>query len=409
MIEIILITILAIWVFIELIIKKIEIDVNKQFPWLIIKKDEKPSLSKIGLEKFFEHGYDSELGWVRKPNTSHEEIGKYGKTFWNIDEKGSRKNSFSKINNIKISCYGDSFTFCRQVNDNETWEYQLSKLSKTNVQNFGVGNYGIDQALLRLKREFSSNNTEIVLMGVVPDTISRILSMWKHYYEYGNTFGFKPKFKFNEGKLELLKNPIDDEEKFFRYGEKIPYIQKNDFFYKNKFKKEIINFPYSLTILKNFSRNFKIINFVNKIERRKSNNMNVKDIAWNPMEVIMKINLNWRIKLFTDENSLILLEEIIKEFVNYSAKKFVPIFMWLPQKDDILFIKENYHFYESFNQKLKNIDDLIFIDVTKYLIQEKNIDQLYSDNNEYGGHYSKEGNEKIAEIIFSELKNKKLV
>jgi len=410
MIEIILITILAIWIIIELITKKIVLNVNKQFQWLIVKKDEEPALSKIGLEKFFKHGYDSELGWIRKPNTSHKETGKYGKTLWSIDEKGARKNSFAKTNNTKISCYGDSFTFCRQVNDNETWEYHLSELLKTNVKNFGVGNYGIDQALLRLKREFPKNPTEFVVLGVVPDTISRILSMWKHYYEYGNTFGFKPKFKFNEGKLELLKNPIDEEEKFFRYRKKIPYIQQNDFFYKNKFKNEIIHFPYSLTILKNFSRNFEIIKWVNRIEKRKTNNMNVEEIAWNPMEVIMKINLEWRIKLFSNEYATILLEEIIKEFVNYSIlKKFTPIFIWLPQKDDILFIKQNYHFYENFNKKIQKMNDLTFIDVTKYLIQEKNIEQLYSDNNDYGGHYSKEGNGKIAEIIFSELKNKKLI
>ena len=37
-----------------------------------------------------------------------------------------------------ISCYGDSFTFCRQVNDDETWEHYLSKKLKTNVKNFAV-------------------------------------------------------------------------------------------------------------------------------------------------------------------------------------------------------------------------------------------------------------------------------
>ena len=45
--------------------------------------------------------------------------------------------------NIKsnILCFGDSFTFCRQVNDNETWEYYLSELENTNVKNFGVGRF----------------------------------------------------------------------------------------------------------------------------------------------------------------------------------------------------------------------------------------------------------------------------
>ena len=43
---------------------------------MIIGKDETPKLSKEGLEKFFEHSYDEELGQVRKPKTSHEEKGK---------------------------------------------------------------------------------------------------------------------------------------------------------------------------------------------------------------------------------------------------------------------------------------------------------------------------------------------
>jgi len=411
MFEIVLIiAILGIIILIELIVKKIILDTNKKFQWLIVKKDEKPVLDKNGLEKFFEHGYDSKLGWIRKPNTSHKETGKYGTTSWSIDEKGSRKNPCKEQENLKISCYGDSFTFGRQVNDDETWVYYLSKLSKTKIQNFGVGNYGIDQAFLRLKREFQSNQTEIVLMGVVPDTISRILSMWKHYYEYGNTFGFKPKFKLNDGKLTLIENPINDEKKFLDYKKFLSHIQQNDFFYKNKFKKEIIKFPYSITFLKNFLRNFEIIKQVRKIEKWKSQNKDIDKISWNPMKPIMKINLDWRIKLFKDKNATGLLESIIKEFVNYlNSKQSISVFLWLPQKDDIIFIKKNFHFYEDFNKKINEIDNLIFIDVINYLKQEKEIDQFFSDDNEYGGHYSKEGNEKVAEIIFSELKNHRIL
>ena len=42
---------------------------REDFQWLITPKDEYPELSEEGLKKFFKHGYDSELGWVRKPNT----------------------------------------------------------------------------------------------------------------------------------------------------------------------------------------------------------------------------------------------------------------------------------------------------------------------------------------------------
>ena len=269
--DILLITVLGIVIFfiIEFIIKKIVFSVRKQFSWLITGQDEIPSLSKTGLAKFIPQGFDSELGWVRKPLTSNQENGKYSKTEWNINKNGVRTNpSFDNLNSL-ISCYGDSFTFSRQVNDDETWSHYLSKSTNSNVLNFGVGNYGIDQSLLRLKREFPKNKTDIVILAVVPETICRILSVWKHYYEYGNTFGFKPRFIIKGNKLVQLKNPIDSTSKFEHYEDYLEYAKANDFFYKNKFLKEKINFPYSITILKNFRRNFKIISWVRKIEQLK--------------------------------------------------------------------------------------------------------------------------------------------
>ncbi len=303
------------FIIIELIVRNIVKSINKDFQWLIIEKDEAPKLSKQGLRKFLLHGYDPELGWVRKPNTSHDEIGKKETTTWHIDERGSRKNPYLGSKESKISCYGDSFTFARQVNDNETWEYYLSELTKTNVQNFGVGNYGLDQAVLRLKREFPKNPTKIVIMGIVPDTISRILSMWKHYYEYGNTFGFKPKFKIYDGNLELLKNPINTEKKFDEYEKFLSYIQENDFFYKNKFKNEKISFPYSITILRNLKRNYGIINWVRKSKKTKSKNQETTKIPWDLMSIIMRINLDWRIKLFKDKNTTNYSKKLLKNML----------------------------------------------------------------------------------------------
>jgi len=384
------IIILVIWVLIEVVLKKIVLDVNRNFQWLITKIDEKPTLNKNGLEKFFKHGYDPELGWVRKPNTSHEETGKNGKTVWNINDSGARKNPYCKINNSKISCYGDSFTFGRQVNDDETWEYYLSQLVQSNVKNFGVGNYGIDQVLLRLKREFPKNRTDFVIMGVVPDTVSRIVSVWKHYYEYGNTFGFKPRFKILENKLLLVNNPIDEESKFYNYVDYLDEIRENDFFYKNKFKKEIISFPYSISILKNFKRNIQIIFRVYKNK--------------NAHEIIMKRNLEWRVKLYENKNIVLLLEMIIDEYVNYSKKeKFQPIFIFLPQKDDILFIKNNFHFYSEIVKRLENKSNLVFIDIMEDFLNYKKLNDLFSENSQYGGHYSKVGNEFVAKLIYDKL------
>ena len=406
--EIIIIITIGLLIFIinEVFIRNKILKANKIFQWMIVAKDERPNFSKNGLQKFFQHGYDSELGWVRKPLTEHEEIGKNGKTIWHIDKNGARNNPIIGFKEGKISCYGDSFTFARQVNDNETWNYYLSELTKTNIQNFGVGNYGIDQSLLRLKREIKKYPSDMVILGVVPDTISRILSVWKHYYEYGNTFGFKPRFEIIDGKLTLIKNLIDSKEKFFDYEEFLKEIQNNDFFYKEKFLKEIIKFPYSISILKNFSRNLRILQKLDKIKKNESSK---KLIAQNfeAMKIIMARNLEWRIKLFKDENVSKLLKEIIQEYVRVSQKEnFKAIFVFLPQKDDIIFIKNNYHFYNKFVEEIRKIDHLVVLDITNKILKEKKIDELFSEETEYGGHYSKYGNEIIAKMIYDEMRTK---
>lgn len=378
--------------------------VNKRFQWLIINRDEKPKISTSNLEKFFHHGYDEELGWIRKPNTSHTENGKYGETKWNINSKSCRNNPNFENCESKISCFGDSFAFCRQVNDDETWEHYLSNMFQTNVKNFGVGNYGIDQALLRLKREYPEDKTHIVIMGIVPDTISRIMSIWKHYYEYGNTFGFKPRFKLENDSLSILNNPINNQSKFSHYEEFLEDIRKNDYFYINKFRKEIIRFPYSITIFKNTKRNFSIVFWVlvNEI-LKKIKKANAKT-EWMPMSLIMKINLRWRIKLFEDISSTLLLKRIIEEYAHYVKKQgSIPAIVFIPQKDDILFIKNDYHFYRNFMKELDAIDGLIHINATDHFLKIKNLDELYSDDNEYGGHLSREGNKELASIIYPEL------
>jgi hypothetical protein len=399
-----LLIIISFYVLIEILCYLTVRFVNKKFQWMIIGKDETPKLSKEGLEKFFEHSYDEELGWVRKPKTSHEEKGKEGIIKWNVNSIGARINPKFENKESIISCYGDSFTFGRQVKDSQTWEHYLSKLTNSNVQNFGVGNYGIDQSLIRMKREYSSNPTKIVILAVVPDTISRIMSMWKHYYEYGNTFAFKPKFIIKNNELQLINNQIDNKEKFYEYEKFLPKIKKYDYFYFKKFKKEKIQFPYLITILKNPKRNLRIIS---KVIFKELSKKNKEKKEYDLMNIIMEINLKWRLKLFENYNAITLLNKIIKEFVTFSEKNnFQPVFIFLPQKDDLIFIKKKYNFMKKTINEITNITKINYVDIIDEFLESQNLDEYYSDDNDYGGHFSKEGNEKIASIIKKELTKK---
>ena len=69
------------------------------------------------------------------------------KHFFILLKKGNR--GISKFKSTKVSVFGDSFAFCRYVNDDKTWQSFIEKKIKSNVKNFGVGNYGLDQSYLK--------------------------------------------------------------------------------------------------------------------------------------------------------------------------------------------------------------------------------------------------------------------
>ena len=63
------------------------------------------------------------------PNSSGTEQGKDGSVTFTIDPSGSRV-----IDNDRpatIAAFGDSFAFCRQVGDGETWESALGREMRT--------------------------------------------------------------------------------------------------------------------------------------------------------------------------------------------------------------------------------------------------------------------------------------
>lgn len=393
-----MINILIILVVLELVAMITVKTLRKRFQWLITPEDELPELDEDGLKKFIEHGFDAELGWIRKPNTSHPEKGKYGDTSYTIGAAGCRAHPGLEKLDMKIACFGDSFTFSRQVNDNETWPYNLSKLTGLGVANYGVGNYGLDQALMRLLREREKISPDVIIMGVVPSTIVRVLCVWKHYNEFGNTFGFKPRYDIKDGKLTLIKNIIDSENKLKNYKDHIKDIRSNDYFYAGKFKNEMLRFPYIYSIIKNPCRNIPLILSVAASVLLAVLGVKIKKLDEYPHMKIMEINKKLRLDLFNNNYALDLMRAIVYEFAATAEKIGAkPVFLFMPQKDDVILVKDGVSYYDSF---IKNIKErLITIDLTEYLLKRGDLDALYSDDNVYGGHYSREGNVFVAETI----------
>ena len=123
----ILITIVTILFIFEILVYFLFVKLKRDFNWLIDKENLNPKFEKIKFKNFLNKNFDKITGWDRKPNTNGFEVSTK-KTFFKINKSGHRGNKKYKKDGYYV--FGDSFAFCRYVNDNQTWEYHLSKKVK---------------------------------------------------------------------------------------------------------------------------------------------------------------------------------------------------------------------------------------------------------------------------------------
>lgn len=374
---------------------------RRSFPWLITEEDELPVFNDQALNKFLDYSFDSHLGWVRRPNSIGIENGQKGKITFHIDSSGSRTNSFEKSPPF-IAAFGDSYAFCRQVEDDETWESQLAKQKDFGVMNFGVGNYGVDQALLRYQSIKLPDTVQVVVMAFVPETICRVQSYWKHYLEFGNTFAFKPRFILNQnGKLTLLNNLIRSNEDYLSYQEKLPEIQKGDEFYKNKFRSQQFRFPYLFSLMRHPIKQSLLISTVAIRGTCRALGISSAKIENLPFKLVMKNNIRDAHKFYKEDKSKKLLSTILLKFRDEATQRgHVPLVVVIPQLLDLIIGKGSVNSYQEYFDDLAK--SLPIIDFTNKF-NKTDFEELYV-NDQYGGHLSVKGNSLVAKEISIWLK-----
>ena len=379
----IIVFVLIIEYVLKIIIKK-----NKKIRWLITDTDEIKKFNKKKFYQFKKNSYDFSLGWDNK-RESYDLIGKK-KISYTIESKGYRKTSFKKNLN-KIVTFGDSYNFCRQVEDKNTWQEHLSKEKKIFVSNFGVGNYGLDQAYLKYKKTKRNKFEKVVIFCFVPETICRIQSSWKNYIEFGNIHAFKPYCILKNNKLIIKKNPLKASVKFENLKKIINYTKKNDRFFREKYSKHLLRFPFTLSFIKKI--NFNLRFFYEIFKNR--NIQNVEKLNDKIFPVVMKNNIVNSHKLYKEFKSIKILSNLIEKINKdiYDRKKKC-IFLIIPQLYDLkLSSRSNYQFF------FENLDKKIhIIDTTEKFIKLKNFKKMYI-NDKYGGHLNKKGNKFISKTV----------
>jgi hypothetical protein len=366
-----------------------------KFRWFVNNEDEIPKFDEKKFKNFLLKSFDYKLGWKQTLDTSGLLNKNVKKQTW-FDHRNIINKKKKKI----IAAFGDSYVFSNYMSDKNTWEEQISKKNNFNVLNFGVGNYGLDQAILKYKNINLSKETKIVIMGFVPETITRIQSSWKHYTEFGNINGFKPKFELVGNNLILKQNPINLKTKIYQIEKIIYRLKQTERFYKERFLKYKFHFPYLVKFIINFKFNVKIFSYLIASDLAKIlNKSQLFDKIQNSIFYsIIERNVKEAHYLYQENHSKKLLTKLIIKFKKISYKrKHIPLVIIFPQPQDIN-LKSSIYYKKYF----KNLSKIIEVLDLSNFFSKKNY-KKYFLNDKYGGHLNKRGNVFVSEIITNHL------
>jgi hypothetical protein len=354
---------------------------RRDFPWLVTPRDAAPDIPAEVIERHMAKSFDAELGWCRRPNERGTEATDLGTTTYRTDERGRRHNPGFQHEAARVACFGDSFVFCRLVDDEHTWPHLLARWLGVNVANYGVGNYGLDQALLRFERELPTLESSVVVMGVVPETIARVHSYWKHYFEYGNVLAFKPRFTLDTTGLRLHPSAIRSAADYHTYTDKLSAIRELDPFYEAKFRRDMLSFPYTVSILRRARRHVPLLAHLVRGDRRRA------------FDVVLRDNARWTARLYADPKAADLVVALVERFaaVCRSAGKH-PVLLVIPQLADLM-RRDGGGAHEAVVRRLR--ETLPVVDVTGRFRADPDRRGLFT-HGRLGPHCSPRGNAVVA-------------
>jgi hypothetical protein len=136
--------------------------------------------------------------------------------------------------------FGDSFTYGEEVyNSEEVWTSVASRELGCRIENYGVGGFGTDQALVLY--ESTNTDTPIVILGIYSEMLRRNLAASWIFYAGQKDRAFKPYYKLDhQDNLEQISWPESNS------TEDLRNYHHHDIF----FKSYDVKFPYSWHLTK---------------------------------------------------------------------------------------------------------------------------------------------------------------
>jgi hypothetical protein len=150
--------------------------------------------------------FHPDLGWDYPPNFHYKD--ERGVSYRH-GPHGERSDGAFPFDTALIATYGDSFCYCADVGDPETWQTYLGETLGAGTLNFGVAGYGTDQAYLKYELNAAGARAPVAMLCILPDDINRIVNVFRTFYAPDDRVGLtKPRYVLEGASLRLLANPL---------------------------------------------------------------------------------------------------------------------------------------------------------------------------------------------------------
>ena len=183
------------------------------------------------------HRSDPVLGYVPQ----EEVVSDSG--WWQSNNLGARRRSATlqprSPSGTRILVFGDSFTHCSRVPQEETWPHHLEQVAADlEVVNFGVDGYSMAQSFLRYRSLPERLEHDLVLFVLVPTVdLWRDINVLRALKEPWGDYIVMPRFILAESGLQLVEPLYADETELFQSNAGVPstelldHLQRYDRFY----------------------------------------------------------------------------------------------------------------------------------------------------------------------------------
>lgn len=305
--------------------------------------------------------YDDLIGWTVGPNRRSAD-GLYLSSSEGIRAPHEGVTSAEISGKTRIALVGDSFTFCEDVNYEETWGYFLEKAlgSEFQVLNFGVPGYGVDQAYLRYEKDARTWSPKIVIFGFISHDVVRTMFVYPFLAlpEWDMPFS-KSRFILRDGELTNVNVPPLPPEAIFSRGtiSELPLLEYQRGYRQSDWEKRLYHHSYLARL------------FVSWFPR------------WSSVNPVV-----------TDESLTSVNASILKAFSQSAAQAgSIPLVVYFPSRVEL----EQPSSALSPGKRVLQQADIAYIDLTSCLLKLNSADWFVPQKR----HYSPQGNAAVANCL----------